>query len=78
MNFMLGARTSRPHQARSICQYNWIIFALRAQCGRDVRAPINLRRFLFRNCITTGRSDFLDTLAIPFLSSRADLFTLSE
>jgi hypothetical protein len=33
-------------QARSICQYDWIIFALRAQCGRDVRVPSNMRRFL--------------------------------
>jgi len=43
---MLGARTSRPHRAgaakSSQCPDQFVaisLFALRAQCGRDVRAP---------------------------------------
>jgi hypothetical protein len=32
---LLGARTSRPQLAED----ERLIFALRAQCGRDVRAP---------------------------------------
>ena len=45
---MLGARTFRPHSMQSRLKPSWIAivgdkqgFALRAQCGRDVRAPSN-------------------------------------
>jgi hypothetical protein len=45
MKVMLGARTSRPHSERSSLSPLALalalerFFALRAQCGRDVRAP---------------------------------------
>ena len=43
---MPGARTSRPHSMRSMLIYHYsqivpTLFVLRAQCGRDVRAPSN-------------------------------------
>jgi hypothetical protein len=51
---MLGARTSRPLRTGGAKSYanavgiGWTVsFALRAQCGRDVRAPSERQPFAF-------------------------------
>jgi len=57
---MLGARTSRPHcpQAAFLETENGgLFFALRAQCGRDVRAPSIGELPIFGGGIATG-NDF--------------------
>jgi hypothetical protein len=44
-NLLLGARATRPHRVPSaqsfVTRFIESIFALRAHCGRDARAPSN-------------------------------------
>jgi hypothetical protein len=48
VDLVLGPRTSRPHSAAGAQDLDPPIFALRAQCGRDVRAPSEMEPLILK------------------------------
>src|SRR5207244_13616820 len=90
----LGTRTSRPHSVRSTLCFPYLYkrsFALRAHCGRDVRAPgfasnlfysvIDLRPLQFAAVINVNRLPFgedIQDLCACFAMTIARGFSAAE